>query len=47
MNSTRLEARHAVIDYIEMFYSCHRLHSSLGHMAPDDFEMNLALKKIA
>jgi putative transposase len=45
--STRLEARQAVIDYIEMFYNSHRLHSSLGYVSPNDFEMNFALKKIA
>ena len=44
---TREEARCAVIDYIEMFYNCHRLHSSLGYTAPNDYEVNLALKKIA
>jgi transposase InsO family protein len=45
--STRLEARQAVIDYIEMFYNSHRLHSSLGYVSPNNFEMNFALKKIA
>jgi putative transposase len=45
--STRLEARQAVIDYIEMFYNSQRLHSSLGYVAPNDFEINVALKKIA
>jgi putative transposase len=44
---TREEARRAVIDYLEMFYNSHRRHSSLGYMAPNDFEKNLALKKIA
>ena len=45
--STRLEARQVVIDYIEMFYNSHRLHSSLGYVSPNDFEMNFALKNIA
>jgi putative transposase len=44
---TREEARQGVIEYIEMFYNSNRLHSSLGYMAPNDFEMNRALKKIA
>jgi transposase InsO family protein len=44
---TREEARQEVVDYIEMYYNSYRLHSSLGYMAPNDFEMNLALKKIA
>jgi putative transposase len=45
--STRLEARQAVIDYIEMFYNSHRLHSFLGYVSPNDFEMNFVRKKIA
>jgi putative transposase len=45
--STRLEARQAVIDYIEMFYNSHRLHSSLGYVSPNDFGMNFVFKKIA
>jgi putative transposase len=45
--STREEARQGVIDYIEMFYNSYRLHSSLGYMAPNDFEMNRAFNKFA
>ena len=44
---TREEARQAAIDYIEMFYNSHRLHSTLGYLAPNDFEMNFVFKKIA
>jgi putative transposase len=44
---TREEARQAVIEYIEMFYNSYRRHSSLGYLAPNDFEMNSLLKKIA
>jgi len=44
---TREEARRAAIDYIEMFYNSHRLHSSLGYIAPNDYELNFALKKVA
>lgn len=47
IHSTRLEARQAVIDYIEMFYNSQRLHSFLGYISPNDFEMNFVLKKIA
>ena len=45
--STREETRQAVIDYIEMFYNSHRLHSSIGYVSPNDYEINFALKKIA
>jgi len=44
---TREEARREAIDYIEMFYNSHRLHSSLGYIAPNDYELNFALKKVA
>ena len=43
---TRDEAKQDVIDYIEMFYNSHRLHSYLGYMSPNDFEA-LALRKVA
>jgi len=45
--STRLKARQALIDYIERFYNSHRLHSSLGYVAPNDFERIFTSKKIA
>lgn len=45
--STRQETRHVVIDYIEMFYNSQRLHSSLGYVSPNDYEINFVLKKIA
>lgn len=35
---TREQAKNDVIDYIEMFYNNHRLHSTLGYMSPADFE---------
>ena len=35
---TRREARVAIFDFIEAFYNRHRLHSSLGYMAPVQFE---------
>lgn len=35
---TRDQARLAVFDYIETFYNPRRLHSSLGHRSPDDYE---------
>jgi putative transposase len=36
--ATRDQARLAVFDYIETFYNPRRLHSSLGHRSPDDYE---------
>jgi len=44
---TRDEARGDVIEYIEMFYNSHRLHSFLGYKNPNGFERNLALAKVA
>ena len=35
---TRDQARLAVFDYIETFYNPRRLHSSLDHRSPDDYE---------
>ena len=38
--STREEAKTDVIDYIEMFYNSHRLHSYLDYVSPNDFEQS-------
>ncbi|AQS60349.1 transposase [Desulforamulus ferrireducens] len=35
---TRAEARHAIFEYIEVFYNRIRLHSSLGYMSPVEYE---------
>jgi putative transposase len=35
---TRNAAREAISEYVELFYNAHRLHSSLGFRAPNDFE---------
>jgi len=35
---TRDQARLAIFDYIETFYNPRRLHSSLGHRSPDEYE---------
>ncbi|WP_413832962.1 IS3 family transposase, partial [Desulfobacula sp.] len=45
--STKKEARSDVIEYIEMFYNCNRLHSSIGYNSPNEFEKNLKYKKVA
>jgi transposase InsO family protein len=44
---TREVTRHAVIDYIEMFYNSRRLHSFLGYVSPSDFEKQLTLANVA
>jgi transposase InsO family protein len=36
---TRQEARIDVVDYIEMFYNCKRLHAYLGYVSPLDYEV--------
>ena len=35
---SRKEASHAIFEYIEVFYSRQRLHSSLGYLSPEQFE---------
>ncbi len=37
---TRYEAKSDVIDYIEMFYNSHRLHTTLGYMSPNQYEIS-------
>jgi putative transposase len=41
--ATRRQAREAVIEYMEVFYNAHRLHSSLGYRAPNDCEKEFML----
>ena len=36
--STRAQARAAIADYIERFYNCGRLHSTLRYQSPAAFE---------
>lgn len=40
---TRAEARRAIFDFIEIFYNRVRLHSSLGYLSPEEFELNFYL----
>ena len=44
---TRDEARLDVINYIEMFYNSHRLHSFLGYEIPKEFENNIVETMVA
>ncbi|MBI2836463.1 MAG: IS3 family transposase, partial [Chloroflexi bacterium] len=30
--------KHDIVDYIEMFYNCERLHSFTGYLSPNDYE---------
>ena len=39
--ATRAQARLDVIDWIEGFYNCERMHSSNGYQAPNDAESSL------
>ena len=45
---SRDEAKADVIDYIEMFYNSHRLHSSLDYNSPNQYEeWRVVLVKVA
>lgn len=44
---TRATAKQDVIDYIEMFYNCKRLHSTLGYVSPMQFEQAFLLKDVS
>jgi putative transposase len=44
---TRAQAKADVIDYIEMFYNSHRLHSYLGYVSPMTFEQQFLLKNMS
>jgi transposase InsO family protein len=35
---SRSEARAAIVEYIEVFYNSKRRHSSLGYVAPAEYE---------
>ena len=45
--ATRQAAKADVIDYIEMFYNCKRLHSTLGYMTPMQFEKKFLLQNVS
>jgi transposase InsO family protein len=36
--ASRRQARTAIFEYIEVWYNCHRLHSTLGYLSPVEFE---------
>lgn len=45
---TRYEAQQDILNYISMFYNCYRLHSYLGYMNPNQFEMEWKkMRKVA
>ncbi|MBW5249207.1 transposase [Streptomyces sp. P01-B04] len=39
---SRAAARTAIFDFIECWYNLHRLHSSVGHLSPAEYETALA-----
>lgn len=44
---TRKEAIMVIAEYIETFYNCKRLHSSLGNMSPMEYEQLFKEKQAA
>lgn len=44
---TRKEAIMVIVEYIETFYNCKRLHSSLGNMSPMEYEQLFKEKQAA
>jgi putative transposase len=38
--STRAQAKAHVFDYIEVYYNRQRLHSTLGYLSPEEFELS-------
>ncbi|MDI3548483.1 MAG: putative transposase, partial [Halanaerobiales bacterium] len=42
---TREEAKLVIIEYIETFYNCRRLHSALGNMSPIEYERQFNCQK--
>ena len=44
---TREEVKNDVIDYIQMWYNPHRLHSTLGYLSPVQFENQFLLNKLS
>lgn len=40
---TREQAKRAIFEYIEIFYNRKRLHSSLGYLSPEEFEIQTLL----
>ena len=36
--ATRQQARHAIFEYIEIWYNLQRRHSALGYLSPERFE---------
>ena len=39
--ATRVEAKQAIFEYIEVFYNRQRRHSSLGYLSPEAFEARM------
>jgi transposase InsO family protein len=39
---TKAEARHAIFEFIEVWYNRQRRHSTLGYVSPSEYEARLA-----
>jgi putative transposase len=45
--ATRAEARSAIFEYLEVFYNRRRIHSSIGYVSPQEFELKYERERIA
>ena len=45
--ATRAEARSAIFEYLEVFYNRRRIHSSIGYVSPEEFELKYERERIA
>jgi transposase InsO family protein len=45
--ATRAQARSAIFEYLEVFYNRRRIHSSIGYVSPEEFELKYERERTA